>query len=135
MSAFKVLAEHVGIITIDNIIVKERLRPLRDDAVVDLMESMREIGLINPITIWRPDGRVVPELVSGAHRLEAARRLGWSVITDVPAVAKINLPRDLRPPPGKIAAFFLSNMASTTRSLSASGRGLVLNSSQRHGRI
>ena len=75
------LSEHVSIITVDNIVVRERLRPLRDDAVRDLMESMREIGLINPITIWRPNGRVVPELVSGAHRLEAARRLGWIVIT------------------------------------------------------
>jgi hypothetical protein len=74
------LSEHVSTITVDTIIVKERLRPLRDDVVVDLMASMSAIGLIHPITIWRPDGRVVPELISGAHRLEAARRLGWSAI-------------------------------------------------------
>lgn len=65
------------------ITVGEDRRPVDEDAVVKLMESIRQIGLQTPITL-----REVPydedsaelHLVTGRHRLEAAKRLGWETI-------------------------------------------------------
>jgi N6-adenosine-specific RNA methylase IME4 len=68
------------LIRVDSIIVKERLRPLHDGAVQELINSIREIGLIHPITIRRVNGRLVPQLVSGAHRLAACKALGYEAI-------------------------------------------------------
>lgn len=73
-------ADSVQPIRVDAIIVRERLRSIREDVVTELSASIQQIGLINPITICRPNGRLVPYLVSGAHRLEVARRLGWESI-------------------------------------------------------
>ena len=60
---------------IDSITVPgTRMRPLGD--VSALAESIAQNGLLNPITIAR-DGT----LISGLHRLEACKLLGW---TDIP---------------------------------------------------
>jgi len=60
---------------IDSITVPgTRMRPLGD--VSALAESIAQNGLLNPITVAR-DGR----LISGLHRLEACKLLGW---TDIP---------------------------------------------------
>lgn len=56
------------------ITVKDRIRQDLGD-LAPLMESLKERGLINPITI-RADGT----LIAGERRLEAARRLGWQEI-------------------------------------------------------
>ena len=62
---------------------------LSDDACNRLAASMKQIGLRNPISVRivddyvDEDGQVcdgVPILVAGRHRLEAAKRLGWSHI-------------------------------------------------------
>lgn len=53
--------------------VSERKRALRD--VTELAESIKEIGLLNPITLT-PSLR----LVAGRHRLEACKLLGWAEI-------------------------------------------------------
>jgi ParB family chromosome partitioning protein len=60
-------------IQISEIQVGSRMRPLGD--VTPLAQSMAEIGLLHPIVITANN-----RLVSGLHRLEAARRLGWSTI-------------------------------------------------------
>ncbi len=52
-----------------------RKRPLGD--VTALAESISQNGLMNPITVTR-DGT----LISGLHRLEACKLLGW---TEIPA--------------------------------------------------
>ncbi len=59
---------------VGSISLKDRVRGDLGD-LGDLMESLRERGLINPITI-EPDGT----LIAGARRLEAAKRLGWAKI-------------------------------------------------------
>jgi len=66
---------------VDSIIIGERLRPLSETAVADLAESFRRVGQIQPITVNRPN--VVPRLVTGHHRLMAARALGLETITCV----------------------------------------------------
>lgn len=74
--------------------VGERHRPVNAAAVDRLAESMRQIGLRQPITIrvvdeyMEPDGEIiegVAVLVTGRHRLEAARQLGWSHIDAIDA--------------------------------------------------
>jgi ParB/RepB/Spo0J family partition protein len=73
-------------IRIDDIQIGERHRALADEAVDRLVASIREAGLINPISVrivdeMEVDGDLtagVPVLVAGRHRLEAVKRLGWS---------------------------------------------------------
>lgn len=75
-------------IHVDDIEIGERHRSLSDDACNHLASSMKEIGLKQPITVrvvdeMEIDGKAVsgvPVLVAGRHRLEAAKRLGWSHI-------------------------------------------------------
>lgn len=75
-------------IRVDGIHIGERHRTLSDDACERLVSSMKEIGLRQPISIRIVDSMVidgdvvdgVPVLVAGRHRLEAAKRLGWSHI-------------------------------------------------------
>jgi len=65
------------------------VRAVQPDAIATLKRSMERLGLRVPITV-RPairvrDGRDadVWEIVSGRHRVEAARKLGWSEIAAV----------------------------------------------------
>ena len=75
-------------IHVDDIEVGERHRALSSDAVQRLAASMKDIGLRQPISIrvveeMTIDGELtagVPVLVAGAHRLDAAKSLGWSHI-------------------------------------------------------
>jgi len=65
---------------IHNIEIRERYRrsPLDEAVVGALAESIGKLGLRTPITVVA-DGEDL-FLVSGRHRLEAARRLGWDSI-------------------------------------------------------
>lgn len=65
-----------------------RRRALSEDAVQRLAGSMKDIGLMSPISVRIADNVMidgkpcdgVPILVAGAHRLAAAKSLGWSHI-------------------------------------------------------
>jgi hypothetical protein len=62
--------------TTQMLIANIRFPPSRQAAVGNvnwLVESMREVGQLQPIVVT-PAG----ELIAGLHRLEAARRLGWT---------------------------------------------------------
>lgn len=63
----------------DGVVTGQRLRGIDAAAVDALAKSMSEIGLRTPITV-RLDQNDVPVLIAGAHRLEAAKRLGWDFI-------------------------------------------------------
>lgn len=75
-------------IHVNDIEIGERHRALSTDAVTRLAASMDQIGLKQPITIRITDDVMidnkpcdgVPMLVAGAHRLAAAKSLGWSHI-------------------------------------------------------
>lgn len=77
----------------DDIEFGERHRALSADAVDRLTASLAEIGLKQPITIrlvdeMEIDGKVVcgvPVLIAGAHRLAAAKKLGWTAIDCIEA--------------------------------------------------
>lgn len=67
-------------ILIDRITTFDRVRQADRKQVEALAESIREVGLLNPIAV-APDGEGYA-LIAGMHRLEAARLLGW---TEIPA--------------------------------------------------
>lgn len=78
----------------DSIEIGERHRALSEDAVERLAASMKAIGLRSPITVRVVDDYVladgeicdgVPVLVAGAHRLAAAKALGWTHIDCIDA--------------------------------------------------
>src|SRR4051794_25205539 len=68
-------------IPIARVQIDDRLRGLNEKQVTRLVESIREIGLLNPITVWAMPGAegnmVEPDygIVAGAHRLTACKRL------------------------------------------------------------
>lgn len=64
-----------GEIHVSKVWVRPGRRAVRPDRVQSLADSIRDIGLQNPIVV-RADGR----LISGAHRLEAYRLLGRDTI-------------------------------------------------------
>ncbi len=59
---------------VDSIIVGERHRGDPGD-LTPLMESLKRVGLLQPVTIT-PDGY----LICGYRRLEAAKQLGWKIL-------------------------------------------------------
>jgi ParB family chromosome partitioning protein len=61
--------------------IGERLRPLTEAGVESLIASIAEIGFIkDPIHVRALKGGR-HRLIAGAHRLEAARRLNWHMVT------------------------------------------------------
>lgn len=62
-------------VSIKNIIVKEDRRDVDQEKVEELAESIKEVGLINPITLTEDY-----TLIAGAHRLEACKLLGYTEI-------------------------------------------------------
>lgn len=55
--------------------VGDSRREIDEANVSNLMKSIREVGLINAITVTQGN-----KLIAGAHRLEACKRLGWEEI-------------------------------------------------------
>ncbi|WP_195200929.1 ParB/RepB/Spo0J family partition protein [Faecalispora jeddahensis] len=60
---------------ISEIKVGDNRREIDESNVANLMKSIREVGLINAITVTQGN-----KLIAGAHRLEACKRLGWEEI-------------------------------------------------------
>jgi ParB-like nuclease domain len=65
-------------ILIDAITILPGRREIREEEVQTIAESMATIGLQTPITVRRNGEKYI--LVTGAHRLAAARKLEWTVI-------------------------------------------------------
>lgn len=62
-------------IQIDKIKVNPGRREALPEHIEELAKSIAEVGLLNPITVDREYN-----LIAGLHRLEAAKRLGWTEI-------------------------------------------------------
>lgn len=60
---------------LDKIEIAANRRPVSQETVAGLVESIKEVGFRGAIEV-RPDGR----LVAGRHRVEAVARLGWDTI-------------------------------------------------------
>ena len=74
-------------IYVDDIVVGDRLRTLKETAVVAMMESIKAVGGIRtPIAVrWEKDdeGTDLPILVAGYHRVEACKRLDIDKIDSI----------------------------------------------------
>ena len=62
-------------IAISEIKVNPGRREANSNGVNELIRSISEVGLLNPVTV-DPNHT----LIAGLHRLEAAKRLGWTEI-------------------------------------------------------
>src|SRR3954454_4589619 len=69
-------ASPVLMLDVQAIEVGPRKRPLDPDGVKALAASMAVVGLLQPITVTSSH-----RLITGHHRLEAAKQLGWDTIT------------------------------------------------------
>lgn len=67
-------------VPVADVIERDRLRPVRDAGVQSLIASISETGVMKDAIHVRKkkDGKL--HLIAGGHRLEAARRLGWTEI-------------------------------------------------------
>lgn len=73
---------NVQLIALENIETRIQVRPVDKDHVARLASSMKEHGQLVPIVVHM-DGGVLFRLGPGRHRLEAARKLGWSNIAAI----------------------------------------------------
>lgn len=64
-------------IDVDSIEIGSRMRSVNDERVSALAESIKAIGLQTPISVWANDEGTQVQLVAGAHRLAAVKKLGW----------------------------------------------------------
>lgn len=55
--------------------------PISEDNVAQKMESFQANGMIQPLTLWK-HGKAL-RVIDGFHRLEAAKRLGWTHVACV----------------------------------------------------
>jgi ParB-like nuclease domain len=69
-------------IFVEDVDVGNRLRPINERTVVALAESMQRLSQLSPISVYRLDDDTL-RLVTGLHRLEAAKSLGWKEIEAV----------------------------------------------------
>jgi ParB family chromosome partitioning protein len=67
-------------VRIDEIVVRNRLRPVSEAGVESLLASIAEVGVMKDAIHVRKKKDGALWLVAGGHRLEAARRLGWPEI-------------------------------------------------------
>lgn len=63
------------LINIDNIKINPGRREATQEDVQRLSESIAEVGMMNPITVTGDH-----TLIAGLHRLEAAKKLGWTEV-------------------------------------------------------
>jgi ParB/RepB/Spo0J family partition protein len=68
-------------LNVNEIIVKDRKRQAEEEKVTEIMESIKEIGLLNPISVNKTAEGYI--LVAGLHRLTAYKRLGYNRIQAV----------------------------------------------------
>ena len=67
-------------IPINDVQIRFRLRATKEEKINELSESIKTLGILNPITIDNNNF-----LIAGLHRLSAAKLLGWKTI---PAIVK-----------------------------------------------
>lgn len=63
--------------------VGDRLRAVNPEKVKQIAESMKAIGLLNPVYVSYSSDSSTCTLIAGAHRLAAAKLLGWESIDTV----------------------------------------------------
>ena len=62
------------------LVITPRRRKLDAAKVAALADSIKEIGLQHPISVWSETTDSEVHLVAGLHRVEAVKKLGWDDI-------------------------------------------------------
>ncbi len=65
-------------VDVNNIKVTTRLRNTSEEQITELARSIEELGILHPITVSLKNGKYT--LLSGHHRLEAYKQLGYETI-------------------------------------------------------
>lgn len=91
MTALRAIIAESRHLAIGDIATFSRMRQADRKHVETLADSIREVGLLNPITV-APSSEGGFALVAGMHRLEACRLLGWDQIS----VTVVNLDEQRR---------------------------------------
>ena len=75
---------HIVSLPLDRIRIRDR-REYNDQAINDLAMSMRDIGLINPVSVAaiEDEGKKIYVLYGGTNRCKAAKLLGWERINAI----------------------------------------------------
>lgn len=69
-----------GLVPLAEIDTRDRLRPVSEAGVESIIASIEEVGVMkDPVHLRRKKGGQLV-LIAGGHRVEAARRLGWTEI-------------------------------------------------------
>ncbi len=71
----------IQLLLLTDITVGDRKRAYREDQIAELAASIEQIGLLNPISVVPSPDDDGYQLVTGLHRLNACRSLGWDEIT------------------------------------------------------
>ena len=69
-------------VLVDQIIVEGDRRALNEERIKQLAQSIADIGLMMPLSIWVDDGGF-PRLIAGNHRLAAVKELGHEEVACV----------------------------------------------------
>jgi hypothetical protein len=72
----------IELIFVKDVDIGNRLRPINERTVGALAESMLRLGQLSPISVYKMDDHTL-RLVTGLHRLEAAKSLGWKKVEAV----------------------------------------------------
>ena len=64
------------------VVPEERMRPINAAWVEVLLDSMRKIGLLQPLVVGVPNADKLWPLVDGAHRLAALKKLNGALFFD-----------------------------------------------------
>ena len=67
----------------DDMVIPDGRRAINQSAVDAIAESIKQIGLLTPITVRILGEGEQVELVTGAHRVAAAKKLGWDGIESI----------------------------------------------------
>lgn len=67
-------------VTVSDVVVRNRLRPVSEAGVESLIASITEIGVMKDAIHVRKKKDGSLWLIAGGHRLEVAKRLGWTEI-------------------------------------------------------
>jgi ParB/RepB/Spo0J family partition protein len=91
LELFRSQPPKVEMVPVRQIKVGDGRRPVQSEDVDRLAYSIAKIGLLSPICVRKSINPSGTFLIYGAHRLAAAKKLGWF---DIPCFVHQNLPGD-----------------------------------------
>src|SRR5437879_13763903 len=73
----------IEMVPVKEVIVPDGRRSADPEKVKEIAESLGQVGLLQPITVYRAEDSSSIRLNAGLHRLEAAKLRGWASIAAI----------------------------------------------------